>query len=479
MKGNTLFKFIVPAVLLSVLLIIFVFQPSKPSTSKQADEGLVLTKEEARELGIEGDTSADTLRTLVGELRHMRSEVATANTLNKELSKEKTDLEERSRSWKKQLDETLSRATGEVDSAKQESRQLADQMMRMMDEFEGRLASGSRGGMSDMPIGLGLEGEISDTETPSTVWIEPSDRVSVDARGTQAGSPFAFPSSFSNPLDDSLLDQQQKEARVALGGSQGANVVDRNHEAKPVYTIAENSTLLGSISMTALIGRVPVDGTVNDPYPFKILIGKDNLAANGIELPEVSGAVMAGTAQGDWTLSCVRGQVETITFIFEDGTIRTVPEPEKVTRNQRGGSGGSSGGIRGGIGYISDPYGIPCIAGERKSNAKEYIGNNSLVTAAGAAIARIFSKGGNSVEFTGGGTTVVDNDAAFNAILQRGVGDIQDWIGKMYGQAFAAVYVPPHQQVAVHIDHELTIDYENFGRKVNYNEEIDEIVWLD
>ena len=51
--------------------------------------------------------------------------------------------------------------------------------------------------------------------------------------------------------------------------------------------------------MTALIGRVPVDGTVNDPYPFKVLLGKDNLAANGIELPEISGAVMSGTAQGD------------------------------------------------------------------------------------------------------------------------------------------------------------------------------------
>ncbi|WP_447444337.1 hypothetical protein [Pseudomonas aeruginosa] len=40
--------------------------------------------------------------------------------------------------------------------------------------------------------------------------------------------------------------------------------------------------------MSALIGRVPVDGTVNDPYPFKILIGPDNLTANGIELPDVA-----------------------------------------------------------------------------------------------------------------------------------------------------------------------------------------------
>lgn len=45
--------------------------------------------------------------------------------------------------------------------------------------------------------------------------------------------------------------------------------------------------------MTALIGRVPLNGTVSDPYPFKLLIGEDNLTANGIELPDVAGAVVS------------------------------------------------------------------------------------------------------------------------------------------------------------------------------------------
>src|SRR3546814_1881569 len=48
---------------------------------------------------------------------------------------------------------------------------------------------------------------------------------------------------------------------------------------------------MGSVAMTALIGRVPIDGTVNDPYPFKILVGPDNLTANGIDIPDVAGAV--------------------------------------------------------------------------------------------------------------------------------------------------------------------------------------------
>lgn len=478
MKSNVLFKFVVPALVIGVLIIIFA-QPRQPADAHSATTGLMLTQEEARELGIEGDTPADTLRTLVGELRHMRTQIKSANDKNDELSAVNRDLEERSHDWEKRMEQVLARASSESDAAKAEAQQLASQMMQMMSELENKVSSGNA---SEFPIGLGLEQEISKTETEadSIVWIDPSDGLEVDSRGGIKDNPFAFPSSFKNPLDGSLLDKQQKQGRAALGSTDDSEEIkDRNDNADPVFTIAENSTLLGSISMTALIGRVPVDGAVNDPYPFKVLLGKDNLAANGIELPEISGAVMSGTAQGDWTLSCVRGQVETITFIFEDGTIRTVPEPEKVRRNRSTSSSQSRNSITGGIGYISDPYGIPCIAGDRKSNAKEYITNNSLITAAGAAIARIFSSDGNNVQVSAGGTTITDNDQAFNAILQRGVGDIQDWVGKMYGQAFAAVYVPPHQEVAVHIDREITLDYENFGRKVKYDEEHDEITWLD
>lgn len=66
-----------------------------------------------------------------------------------------------------------------------------------------------------------------------------------------------------------------------------------------------------------LIGRVPVDRTINDPYPFKILIGPDNLTANGIELRTSPTRVASRTAStGDWTLSCVRGQIRSLTFVF-------------------------------------------------------------------------------------------------------------------------------------------------------------------
>lgn len=78
------------------------------------------------------------------------------------------------------------------------------------------------------------------------------------------------------------------------------------------------------------------------------MIGRDNLTANGIELPDVEGAIVSGTASGDWTLSCVRGDVKSITFVFSDGTVRTVPSPSGRTDNSGSDNGGTSGNQKGG-----------------------------------------------------------------------------------------------------------------------------------
>ena len=120
----------------------------------------------------------------------------------------------------------------------------------------------------------------------------------------------------------------QRTMRWTAPNPQGERLVERGakalNSATPVYTIPRNATLIGSIAMTALVGRVPVKGQVRDPMPFKVIAGKDNLAANGLTIPNVQGMVFSGTAIGDWTLSCVTGQLESVTFVFEDGTIQTV-----------------------------------------------------------------------------------------------------------------------------------------------------------
>ena len=45
---------------------------------------------------------------------------------------------------------------------------------------------------------------------------------------------------------------------------------------------------------------------------------------------------------------------------------------------------------------------------------------------------------------------------------------MSQWVNKLYGQAFAAIYVEPGAKVAVHIEQPLAIDYDAKGRRVDH-----------
>ena len=496
MKANALLKWLVPAALLAVVLIILKTWVAGSNTSfpeNPIDQGnLPLSTEQAKSLGIAGDTPRDTVATLVGQVKAMRSDMLGLKKHNDSLQTENNRLRERENSVDSRIQTALGSVTQQVDEgrrqanearlkAEQDSRQARGLLTQLQDQLSGLTGKGK-----DMPIGLGLEpgdgaqfdGQHSAND--ALQWIEPSDAPPTNARGkTKISSALSLPTAFNSleGLNDNANDRSQKQLRAVTQGERDlTRSVDRSEDAKPVYTIPENATLMGSVAMTALIGRVPVDGTVNDPYPFKVLVGPENLTANGIDLPDVAGAVMSGTASGDWTLSCVRGQVESITFVFTDGTIRTVPQPKAVASRNASTQSSNTDKIRGGLGYLSDPYGIPCIAGERRSNAQQYLGSQSLITAAGAGVAALLGdeQNNSSVISSGGSTLGVTNstgNSALNSILSGGVSDIREWVNKLYGEAFAAVYVPPAAQVTLHLDHEITIDYEPKGRSVRHEKD--------
>src|SRR3546814_14432905 len=62
------------------------------------------------------------------------------------------------------------------------------------------------------------------------------------------------------------------------------------------------------------------------------------------------------------------------------------------------------------------------------------------------------------------GTVGISGNEAMGRILAGGVRDMADWVNKLYGQAFAAVYVQPGARVAVHLEQPLDIDYDAQGR---------------
>lgn len=463
MHSNGLLKWLmIPLALLLVFGAVKLFSTGSDAPGT-ADEASRLTPEEAKALGIEGDTPRDTVATLVAQVRQLRTELQTALSDNKVQRDENQRLRQREGAIDQRIQSALDGERSQLHQDRQQLSHERQQTQGLLQQLQQRLDAIGQEEHTELPVGLGLE--PSDGLPGDTLrWIEPEDRrddgLSRSSGTTGNTGSFSFPTSFG-PAQKTL----DTTASAAVDAGRRAAVAP---ETTAVYTVPTNSTLMGSIAMTALIGRVPIDGTVNDPYPFKVLIGRDNLTANGIDIPDVAGAVVSGTASGDWTLSCVRGQIRSVTFVFEDGTIRTLPNDDARGSNRQS----SSADTQDGLGWISDPYGIPCVSGERRSNAQQYLGSQALITAAGAGVAALIDSDSGQVSYMSSdgsvGTLGIGANEAMGRILASGVQDMSAWVNQLYGQAFAAVYVKPGAQVAVHLEQPLTVDYDPTGRRVDH-----------
>ncbi|WP_397325274.1 TIGR03752 family integrating conjugative element protein [Pantoea agglomerans] len=494
-KSNGLVKVLVPAILVGGGFIAVKSYNSKPqesatqATHAQTDGALKnLSPQELKALGIEGDTPQDTLKTIVGSLNAVRQQQDSLNKQNTRLLDENEKLRERNTNVSGQVNEAVQGVEKSYHARENQMRQQQNVLTSKINELTNKLqnagksvADKTKGPDGDIPLGLGLDGMSgSGGNSPTSgsdglMWVTPQDSPSTSSSQNNSASASSageakFPTSF---LSENALTKQKGSYEQQVKGSTSEK--GEEEEAEPVYTLPENSTLIGSRAMTALLGRVPINGTVTDPYPFKVLIGKDNLTANGIELPDVEGAIVSGTASGDWTLSCVRGQVNSVTFVFTDGTVRTLPKPDRSGKGGNSGNqnGGKETGTSGGIGWISDENGIPCISGTRKSNASSYLPTIGLLGAAGAAGDAIGQNQQTSQTNAYGGVTSTLTGDAGQAVLGKAISgssdEISEWVKQRYGQTFDAIYVQPGAKLAVHITRELAIDYEDKGRRVRYD----------
>ena len=232
---------------------------------------------------------------------------------------------------------------------------------------------------------------------------------------------------------------------------------------KPVYTIPVNATLTGATLMTPLVGRVPIDGKLPSPYHFKLVLSAKNLTANGYPMPGIKGAVMSGVASGDMLGSCARGDVHTITFIFNDGTISTT----QVQTNDDS------------LGYISSQTGNPCIAGTFHTNAALFLeAQIGLAGAEGYVNAITNSQYMNTTTPEGTGIHTLIGSANKAAMGQDGVAAAdaaRKWWNRRVENSFDYVYVPNINQktkrsmkVVVNIAKAIAINYNPTARKVSY-----------
>ena len=468
-KSNALLKFGVP-VLVGIGVVLglrsCLHHGSDPSTTAGTGHPKAtrqLTESERNMLGVEADSPKDTVSTLVAKYQQMQQQLEDSLQQSEKLREQNEQLAEDKRNIQGAISNALAKQQSE---SRHQRDSLVDSLTRKISNLKATIDIGSNddnGQNNDMPVGLGLHGEKPAGTAGGLSWVNPlevsaANSGATDGNGGSDNGGSAFSTAFASGKQ--AVKSAGAQADQALSGND-----NKAAAGTPVYTVPKNATLVGSVAMTALLGRVPINGSVTDPYPFKVVIGPKNLTANGIQLPELKGAIVSGTATGDWTLSCVRGKVKSITFVFADGTVRTVPKSDEP------GEGGSNDSDDDDIGYLSNPQGVPCVAGTRKTNARSYI-LTSLLLSAGAAGANAYAGGETTTSVSGLGTTtgVTGNVGQYIAgsAASSGLNEVRQWIQKRFGQTFDAVYVPPGQAVAVNIDKQLPIDYEHPGRKVHY-----------
>lgn len=407
----------------------------------------------------DADSPADTIKTLTANVAAMTAEVQALRKDNAQLRKENQELLANRHQIEENVTTRLRRELLSREKGKQVRDRIDSGVLSSLTARVDALSQALSGKHStsvgqDIPVGLGLEG-VGASGVPSErlVWIDPLDALSAD--------------DLSRSSNSLLRRAGRSTGRLLNSAGEGvrhlAKKVDSIH---PVYTVPRNATLIGSTAMTALVGRVPVQGQVRDPMPFKVITGANNLAANGLTVPGVQGMVWSGTAIGDWTLSCVTGWLDSVTFVFQDGTIRT------ISADDRG-----KGGAQKSLGWISDEQGIPCITGERKTNAPAFLGQRIGVMAIQAAADAAANAETTSVVSSAGSvTSSVSGDAGryvLGKTVSGGSEEIAKWLQERQSQSFDAVFVPAGTRVAIHVDRELPIDLDTTGRKLTHAKPLD------
>ncbi len=403
-------------------------------TARSAPADEALTGEMARLTGVEADTKDDEVRTLVITVQELRREVEGLQERNEAVlarNRELAAMEDRVRA--------------EMRREREQQRRTVDDRVRTQLEAQRGEFARARGVVENLVSRVASE--------------QPAARASGDYVWGAGG--------YGSP-ESTVAEYVSGQRSVvgAKGGEENPECPDGECTEK-VYTVPRNSVLTGASAVTGLIGRVPNGTTVSDPYPFKIILGARNLVANGWEIPDVQHAVVSGRAHGDWTLSCVRGGVDSMTFVFADGRVRTLPDPGTPERVREDGKDWA---------WLSDGSGHPCVPGRRVTNARRYLlqmmGAETL-GALGAAFAeaqtvRAQWRGPQGTASSAEVRPGQETDYAAGRAAVEVVREFTGYMRERLDREVDVVYVAPGTKVSVHLETELHVDYRFDGRRVRY-----------
>lgn len=426
---------------IGVVLLVVVVMSERNGKVKHAALDAVPTVPHA-----DGDTPADTIRTLQASVQESLKATQAALDSNEEWASQQATEQRRVESLASENDQ-LRQQTGEQAQAIRSLTEQLSQFAERFDQIEQQQASqqdSTVGVPTNFPVGFGVDGvSLKVPMGHDGVWIEPIDWVPPEA-GVDGG------------LMGGLLKPPRRLTNTdALQANGQISVTLEDPSDEPTYTIPKNATLFDVTAMTALVGRIPVNGHTNDPYPVKLIVGKDNLAANGIHIPDLAGTIWTGYAVGDWNLSCVSARLTSVTFVFADGRIVTQDGEDEQA-----------------LGAISEPAGFPCVAGTLKTNAPAFLSQRvglSALSAAGEA----FAQAQTSTIASGQSGTIATSvrapgEFALGKAVTSATDEANQWLFDRQQQSFDAIVVMPGADVSIHVTQEIRIDYLPQGRMVHY-----------
>ncbi len=384
------------------------------------------------------DKGSESVEALASEVSSMESQLSKAQA---ELQAMRELEQQRQAQSDQAFSEKLNKSIGAI---KEEYDKTVNDLMNSVRVLSDQLKQPAPAG-GQMPVGNGM-----DTGT-----LENGFRVYRPLGKGGSGNLFTRAADSTRNAIDGLLGGNPLDPFDGMNETSG----ESEFSALPVYTVPKNSTLMGATAMTALIGRVPVNQIVFQPLPFKVVMGRENLAANDMWLPDVERMIFEGHASGESTLKCVRGTVNSVTFVFRDGTIRTVPDDNTNSNN--------------GIGWISNEQGYPCIPGQFVTDFPKTLAELGVAgTLAGYADAIADSE--SSVIVDGGSISrIVTGDSTRYALgrgAQTGFDEAAREIARRARDRYDAVVLQPGAKVAVHISEQLEIDFERGpgARRLNH-----------
>ncbi|MEW8048428.1 MAG: TIGR03752 family integrating conjugative element protein [Candidatus Thiodiazotropha sp.] len=456
---NKILLLLVIVVFMALGSLVFFSGDDQPELSKTGDAQL--QDEELPPLSeADRDTVANTIKTMSARNKNLESRL---KDLEKELELKDREAQEKERHFKSMVDKTVE------DRASQITSTFSDKLNKMRSKISDlqRKPDSPAKSKTGIPEGLGFDdlpfkptGKSVSPHLPgpmiqtgrNTVRIVPITTIAMSGEGDRA-----VPVSIDGtPLDqgrDMRTSKRRKKTTVP------------ENPPVPVYTIPQNATLFTNDTLTALVGIVPnLNGSVIDPIRFKVITGDINLATNRQFLPEgVKDIVWSGIAIGNREMSCVRGEVHSVTFTFHDGTIRTINSQTDSGKNVLGGKM---------LGYLATRQGNPCIPGTLITNAQDYLTDRMLASGAAALASSFADTQRTTTQFSDGTTssffTGDEGEYIAGQTLAGSLSELTQYLRERQRNAVDLVYLDAGQDVVLHVESQIDIDYDPEGRKLNH-----------